>query len=70
MPSASSSPAEELVPAFAPENELERKLIADPELLEGLAWGKPRSGHPEGSVAAHVADMLETVDRWVAERVE
>jgi hypothetical protein len=64
LPSGSSSRAEDLVPGFAPENELERRLIADPELREGLAWGKPRSGHPEGSVGAHVADLLETVDRW------
>jgi hypothetical protein len=47
-----------------PENDLERRLIADPELRDGLAWGKPRSGHPEGTVGAHVADLLETVDRW------
>ena len=47
-----------------PENEVERTLIADPELREGLAWGQPRQGHPEGSVGAHVADLLETVDRW------
>jgi hypothetical protein len=47
-----------------PENDLERGLIADPELREGLAWGKPRSGHPEGTVGAHVADLLEIVDRW------
>jgi hypothetical protein len=47
-----------------PESELERTLIADPELTEGLAWGRPRSGHPEGSVGAHVADLLATIDRW------
>jgi hypothetical protein len=62
--SGSSSRVHELVPGFAPENELERRLIADPELRGGLAWGKPRSGHPEGSIGAHVADLLETVDRW------
>ncbi len=64
MRSGSSSRVEELVPGFAPENELEHRLIADPELREGVGWGKPRSGHPEGSVGAHVADLLETVDRW------
>ena len=64
MRSGSSSRVEELVPGFAPENELERRLIADPELRAGLTWGKPRSGHPEGSVGAHVSDLLETVDRW------
>jgi hypothetical protein len=62
--SGSSSGIDGLVPGFEPESELERALIADPELREGLAWGKPRSGHPEGSVAAHVADLLATVDRW------
>jgi hypothetical protein len=54
----------ELVPGFQPESELESALIEDPELREGLAWGKPRSGHPEGSVGAHVADLLGTIDRW------
>ena len=56
--------AEDLIPGFRPETELERAVAGDPALLEGLAWGKPRSGHPEGSVGAHVADLLETVDRW------
>jgi hypothetical protein len=52
------------VPGFEPENELEREVTADPVLLDGLAWGEPRRGHPEGSVGAHVADLLETIDRW------
>jgi hypothetical protein len=59
-PSASSSP----VPGFEPEGELERRLSEDPALQEGLAWGKPRSAHPEGRVGAHVADLLETIDAW------
>jgi hypothetical protein len=33
-------------------------------LLRGLAWGRPRRGHPEGSVGAHVADLLATIERW------
>lgn len=57
------SPAGELVPGFRPETDLERALSEDPELLEGLAWGRPRKGHPEGSVASHVADLLERLDR-------
>jgi hypothetical protein len=56
--------ATDLLPGFAPENELERRLIEDPVLLRGLAWGRPRRGHPEGSVAAHVRDLLATIDRW------
>ena len=55
--------AADLVPGFTPETELERAVTEDPELLAGLAWGKPRSGHPEGTVGAHVADLLATIER-------
>jgi hypothetical protein len=54
--------AVDLVPGFAPETELERTVIEAPELLAGLAWGKPRAGHPEGSVGVHVRDLLEAID--------
>jgi hypothetical protein len=68
LPSGSSSTgaerAREPIPGFAPENERERALIEDDVIRDGLAWGRPRSGHPEGSVGAHVADLLETIDRW------
>ena len=50
--------------AFEPENELERRLSEDAVIERGLAWGKPRSGHPEGSVGAHVRRLLETIDEW------
>jgi hypothetical protein len=53
-----------LVPGFEAENELERKLIGDPVILQGLSWGKPRQGHPEGRVGEHVADLLSTLDDW------
>jgi hypothetical protein len=52
----------ELIPGFAPETDLERTLTDDPELRAGLAWGKPRKGHPEGSVGAHVSHLLERLD--------
>jgi len=52
------------VPGFEPETELERAVADDPMLLEGLAWGRPRKGHPEGPVGAHVADLIATIDRW------
>lgn len=52
------------IPGFAPETDLERRLSADGFLREGWAWGKPRSGHPEGQVGAHVADLLRTLDEW------
>jgi hypothetical protein len=56
-------PAEDLIPGFRPENDLERRVSEDPQLLQGLAWGTPRKAHPEGSVATHVADLLERLDR-------
>jgi hypothetical protein len=54
--------AEDVIPRFKPENELERRVTSDPELLEGLAWGKPRKAHPEGSIGVHVADLLGKLD--------
>jgi hypothetical protein len=53
-----------VVPGFVPETELERRLARDPLLIEGLAWGKPRKGHPEGRVGEHVAHLLQTIDEW------
>jgi hypothetical protein len=53
-----------LVPGFSPENELEQELASDPQLREGWGWGKPRSGHPEGRVGEHVADLLRTLEGW------
>src|SRR5947209_13121847 len=58
MPDASA-----LIPSFTPETPLERAVTGDPELIAGLAWGRPRSGHPEGSVGAHVAQLLDEIER-------
>ena len=54
----------QLIPAFEPENDLERRVSTDPRLVDNLAWGEPRAGHPEGSIAAHVADLLQVLDGW------
>ena len=59
---SSAVDASDLIPGFEPQSELERALVAQPELLEGLAWGAPRKGHPEGAVGAHVADLLQRLD--------
>jgi hypothetical protein len=50
------------IPGFTPETDLERRLARDPVLQEGWAWGEPRRGHPEGSVGAHVADLLRAIE--------
>src|SRR4051812_15732508 len=52
----------ELIPGFEPETELERRVVQEPELLEGLAWGEPRAGHPEGAVGTHVSHLLKALD--------
>jgi hypothetical protein len=62
MPGQAS--VQELVPGFRPETDLGERVTRDPELLQGLACGKPRTGHPQGTAGAHVADLLETVERW------
>jgi hypothetical protein len=54
----------QLLPGFVPESELERLVTSDTALLEGLAWGEPRPGHPEGAVAVHVQHLLEALDTW------
>lgn len=55
--------ASELIPGFEPETELERNLVRQPELLEGLAWGEPRAGHPEGAVGTHISHLLDALDQ-------
>ena len=55
---------QDVVPGFEPENDLERVVAEDPVLVEGLAWGKPRAGHPEGAVGSHVCDLLRTIEDW------
>jgi hypothetical protein len=44
--------------------------VADPELLVGLAWGRPRPGHPEGNVGRHVADILAAITERGARRAD
>lgn len=45
-----------------PETELEARLLDTPVFQEGLNWGKPRFGHPEGKVGYHVREVLDNVD--------
>lgn len=51
----------QLIPGFQAETALERALAMDPVLLRGLAWGRPRPGHPEGTVGRHVRDILAAI---------
>ena len=48
---------------FELETDLEKQIAADPAWQEGVAWGKPRTGHLEGPVKYHIADVLANIDR-------
>lgn len=45
------------------ENDLERLILSDPDMVKGLLWGKPRNGHPEGKVIYHVNHVLENINK-------
>lgn len=45
-----------------PETDLERQVLQVPEFRQGLLWGEPRFGHPEGKIVLHIREVLENVD--------
>ncbi|MBI1228352.1 MAG: hypothetical protein GC192_24170 [Bacteroidetes bacterium] len=49
-----------------PETELEVMLFDIPIFREGLHWGKPRFGHPEGMVGLHVREVLDNVEHYAS----
>jgi hypothetical protein len=55
---------------FALETDVERRIAAEPEWQEGVEWGRPRRGHPEGSVKQHIADVLANVEREASSQEE
>ncbi len=44
-----------------PETPLEKTLLSVPDFRQGLLWGEPRFGHPEGTVAIHVKEVLDNI---------
>ena len=48
--------------ALQPETDLERTMLQQPEFLQGLLWGVPRYGHPEGEIYKHILEVLENID--------
>lgn len=46
-----------------PESPLEEQLFEDPGFLQGLWWGFPRYGHPEGKIIFHIREVLDNIDR-------
>ncbi len=46
------------------ETPLEDKIVRDPEFQDGLSYGKPRPGHPEGAVRFHIVEVLKNVEEF------
>lgn len=46
-----------------PETELEKRIIADEDWIEGAFWGVPRPGHPEGKIIYHIGHVLANVEK-------
>jgi len=46
------------------ETELEKRIISDEDFIDGVMWGKPRNGHPEGQVIYHIGHVLKNVDKY------
>jgi hypothetical protein len=38
-------------------------IQADPRYQRNVDWGRPRPGHPEGSVRAHIAELEHNLDQ-------
>ena len=53
----------EIEELLQPENELEETILRQQEFVQGLLWGKPRYGHPEGKVLYHIREVLDNIDR-------
>jgi hypothetical protein len=47
-----------------PETDLEKKIIKDQDFINGVMWGEPRDGHPEGQVIYHIGHVLKNVDQY------
>src|ERR1051325_11160971 len=40
-------------------------MIVDPRYQNNIEYGEPRSGHPEGKVKVHIAELEENLERLV-----
>ena len=55
---------------FQLECELEHQITQHSEWLEGIEYGEPRRGHPEGAVKYHIAEVLFNVDQFFIDSPE
>jgi hypothetical protein len=42
------------------------RIIADPRYQQNIEYGEPRSGHPEGKVKYHIAELEENLERMAS----
>ncbi|HJR81540.1 MAG TPA: hypothetical protein VJ821_15820 [Anaerolineales bacterium] len=40
--------------------------MADPRYQENIEYGEPRSGHPEGKVKYHIAELEENLEKMAS----
>ncbi len=48
---------------LSPETALENALLQDSYFREGLLWGEPRFGHPEGLILLHIHEVLNNIEK-------
>lgn len=53
----------DILDILQPETDMELTLVSHPEVIQGLLWGEPRYGHPEGKVLYHVPEIFDNIDR-------
>lgn len=50
--------------------EVVSRVISDPRYLKNIEYGQPRSGHPEGKVKYHIADMEANLEKLASRLLE
>ncbi len=68
---SSKSESKQLVfDLLKPETAFEKKMVNSKAFKEGLFWGEPRFGHPEGKVIFHIQEVLFNIDIIATNRKE
>jgi hypothetical protein len=49
--------------------EIVEKILADPRYQRNIEYGEPRSGHPEGRIKFHIADLENNLERLSARSI-
>jgi hypothetical protein len=53
----------EIIQLLGLETDLEQQIALHPAVRQGLLWGEPRYGHPEGMVLYHIPEIFSNIDR-------